>query len=286
MKYAVIDIGSNSVRLLIQSDGKTLYKGLNSTRLGEGIAFSSRLLPAAMERTALAIKEFKEKALALGVDEVYAFATAAVRSALNRAEFLSTVKRLTGMEIDVLSGEAEASVGLTGALGNADGGIIDIGGGSTEFTMRINNAVTYSKSIDLGAVRLYDLCGRDKELLNQTIQNNIIQFKKVNCAVPVYGIGGTATSLAALALGLKTYDGHKVQDFVLQKTQLQTLSDTLFETSVEELMEISCLTPSRAQIIAGGALLLLRLMEYFQLSAITISEKDNLEGYLIQRGLQ
>jgi exopolyphosphatase/guanosine-5'-triphosphate,3'-diphosphate pyrophosphatase len=287
MKYGVIDIGSNSVRLMMWSDGTTLYKQLDSTRLGEGIAFSGRLSPAAMERSAEAVKRFKTQAEREGANKVFAFATAAVRSAANGGEFVAMVKVLADIDAEVISGEEEAAIGLMGALGQKDGGIIDIGGGSTELTLKVGGMPVYSRSLDIGAVRLFDLCGRDKARLQTTIDQKILDYGEVNCTVPIYGIGGTVTSLAALSLGLKEYDPAKVQDHSLTKQEVACLADGLFSMTAEEIAATSCLPFRRAEIIAGGALLLSRLMNYLDLQSITVSERDNLEGYLerlFQRG--
>ena len=283
MKYAVIDIGSNSVRLLLWSDGKTLYKTLNTTRLGEGLALTGKLSDDAILRTSLAIRDFKQQAKAENADRVYAFATAAVRSATNGKAFTQAVKEIANLDVDVISGEEEAAIGLLGALEGKDGGIIDIGGGSTELTLQKNNSVAYSKSLDIGAVRLFDMCGRDRNKLEEVIQNKILSYGKVECNVPMYGIGGTATSLAALSLGLKEYQAQKVQDYVLTRTKLKTLTEELFTLSPEQIVEKSCLPLKRAEIIAGGALLLYRLLGYLRVEEITVSEKDNLEGYILKR---
>lgn len=283
MKYAVIDVGSNSVRLLLWSDGKTLYKQINTTRLGEGLSITGSLSERAMLVSAEAIRLFKEQALREGADGVFAFATAAVRSAKNGADFTALVKRTAGLEVDVISGTEEGEIGLSGAIGKADGGIIDIGGASTELTLREGGMPAYSKSLDIGAVRLFDLCGRNRAALTEVIDEKIAEYGKVNCNVPVYGIGGTNTSLAALSLGLKTYAPAQVQDYALTRALTESLTDKLFQMSAEEIVSISCLPYKRAEIIAGGALLLSRLMEYLQLERITVSEKDNLEGYLMRR---
>ena len=142
MTIAIIDIGSNSVRLMLWADGKTLFKKLKSTRLGEGLSFAPRLLPEACERTAQAVAEFVKDARLDGAERVYAFATAAVRCAENGAVFTNMVMDTCGLEVDVLSGEREAQMGLCGALGNSDGGIIDVGGASTEVTLRVNGKIT------------------------------------------------------------------------------------------------------------------------------------------------
>lgn len=131
MKYAVIDIGSNSVRLLLWADGSALYKKKSTTRLGEGLSLTGSLSQAAMQRSAEAVCRFAEEGRAAGA-RVLAFATAAVRRASNGAEFVARVLDACGVRIDVLSGEREAEAGLAGALRGEDGAVIDIGGASTE----------------------------------------------------------------------------------------------------------------------------------------------------------
>lgn len=160
-KSAVIDVGSNSVRLMLVADGKVLYKTLDTTRLGEGIAFSPRLKEEAQERTANAIAAFKNRAEAEGAAIVYAYATAAVREAENKDEFLRLVKEKSGIDLSVLSGEEEAALGMSGALHSADGATLDVGGASTEIAVRHAGKIVYKKSVPLGVVRLKDLCGRD-----------------------------------------------------------------------------------------------------------------------------
>ena len=116
MKYCVIDVGSNSVRLMTWADGTTLYKKVCTTRLGEGVAFEPVLREDAMDRTARAIAAFAEEGRAEGAFP-HAFATAAVRSAKNGEEFCARVKNLCGVELDVVPGEEEAELALLGALG-------------------------------------------------------------------------------------------------------------------------------------------------------------------------
>ena len=135
-KSSVIDVGSNSVRLAMMADGKTLYKKLATTRLGEGLSVTGKISAQAGERTANAVADFKNYALSQGAQKVYVFATAAVRSAVNRQEFLNLVRRVCGVEVDVLSGQDEARIGISGALKDRDGGIIDVGGASTEVTVQ------------------------------------------------------------------------------------------------------------------------------------------------------
>jgi exopolyphosphatase/guanosine-5'-triphosphate,3'-diphosphate pyrophosphatase len=147
-KYAVIDIGSNSVRLMTLADGKVLYKTLETTRLGEGIAARPVLNGQAILRTATAVKNFYDRAIGEGADGVYAFATAAVRSAENREAFLDAVKALCPLAVEIVSGEEEAKLGVLGALGVRDGSIVDVGGASTEITVQKDGKIVYEKDTD------------------------------------------------------------------------------------------------------------------------------------------
>ena len=157
MKRAVLDIGSNSVRLMLWADGKTLYKKVLTTRLAEGAAGELGEIP--MQRTLQAILELFRTAAREGA-EVCAFATAAVRANANGGEFCRRVRAACGLEVDVLSGKEEAEAGLCGALGEKDGGIVDLGGASTEVCVRRGGKIAAAVSIPLGCVKLYAQCRR------------------------------------------------------------------------------------------------------------------------------
>ena len=200
MKIAAIDIGSNSVRLMMWADGKTLYKALNTTRLGEGLVSTGVMTADAISRTAIAIRDFISHAKSEGAERIFAFATAAVRSASNRRDFLDEVKKVAGIDVDVISGENEARIGILGAIGYGDGGIIDIGGASTEITVQRDGVRLYSHSANVGTVRLFDLCGSDEGKLNDLIGQKLSEYGKIPLSGRVYAIGGPATTLAAVSL--------------------------------------------------------------------------------------
>ncbi len=284
-KFAVIDIGSNSVRLLFVADGKLLYKDMKTTRLGEGLAQAPYLLETAAERSAQAVADFYFQAKGEGAEDVYAFATAAVRAAKNPALFLDKVKALCGLEVEVISGETEAEIGLTGALGFADGGIIDIGGASTEIVLRKGGEIIYKKSVDIGVVRLKDACGRALPALKDAAKKACAEFGRVPTDLPFYAIGGTATTLAAQALKLKEYSSNAVTGAKLTLDEVQALTGEFAKRSVEEIASLPCMPIGRADVILGGAQLLASLMEELNIPQITVSDKDNLEGYAIKRGL-
>ena len=283
-KFAVIDIGSNSVRLMFVADGKVLYKGLQTTRLGEGIAEKPVLNAAAIERSARAVELFYQKVRQEGAETVVAFATAAVRSAENGQEFVDRVQELCGLQVEVISGEEEAEIGILGALGGADGGVIDIGGASTEIVVKDEGIITYKKSVNIGVVRLKDKCGRDKDALINEAKKAAKEFGCVPANGVLHGIGGTATTLAAQILRLQTYQSEKITGAKISLVQMQAMADKLLSMSVEEIAALPCMPKGRADVLTGGAVLLATLMQELNVHTLIASDTDNLEGYAIKRG--
>lgn len=322
MKISAIDVGSNSVRLATFAGGKTLYKTLKTTRLGEGLSLTGRLKEEAIERSALAVAEFYRKAKEDGSGKVYVFATAAVRSSVNGQAFVDRVKELCGLQVEVLSGEEEAKCGILGAVGDGDGGIIDVGGASTEVTYRFKGRVLYSKSVNIGTVRLYDLAGRDKEKLLKVIKEKVQEYgapchsaplchsarghspklcaphchserseeslSNNYCAkrsrgifsLPTYAIGGTASRLGSIKHGLKEYHPEITDGTVITLDEMYNLADKLLSMSVEEI-RATTICGSSAEIVGGGCLLIAEVMNKFGVKEITVSEKDNLEGFIL-----
>lgn len=283
MKISAIDIGSNSVSLALVSDGKTLYKRIRTTRLGEGLSFSDSMKDEAIERTALAVADFVNRAKAEKTDKLYAFATAAVRSASNKAQFLARVKELCGLEIDVISGETEAKIGILGALGNNDGGIIDVGGASTEVTFRAGGRTVYSKSVNVGTVRLFDLAARNKQKLLRIISEKIEEYGEFSAEnVNMRAIGGTATRLAAIKHNLLQYTPEVTDGTNFTVGELEKYADGLLSTSVE-IIRANTICSASAEVIGGGCLLLAEIMKKLKIKSLTVSERDNLEGYIIYK---
>ena len=282
MKYGVIDIGSNSVRLMINVDGLTERKDVLTTRLAEKMGTEKVLQDNAIERTASAVSFFVNKAKSEQVDEILIFATAAVRQAVNKQVFIDKVKELTGLNVDVISGQEEAKLGAFGALNGNDGGIIDVGGASSEVLIIKNGQIVYSKSIDVGAVKLYNECGQDKEKILEYSKNAVLEYEKIPCA-EFFGIGGTATSIASIDLKMTVYDPKKVQGHRLSITQVKNMRDTLLDMSLEEKRMLTGLQPDRAEIISGGVALVYEIMKLANVDHLFISEMDNLEGYLMAK---
>ena len=280
MKYAVIDIGSNSVRLLLWADGRSIYKKIETTRLGGGLSQTGRLSEAAIRRTADAVAAFAREAAREGAEKTAAFATAAVRSAENGRDFVRFVRAECGVDVDVISGEREAALGLAGALGGRDGGIVDVGGASTEITVAAGGKIVCAVSADIGAVRLKDLCGEDRAALARVIAEKTAAFGRVPPTAELYAIGGTATSLAALEKEVEPYDPAQIDGTVLPAECVQAWADKLLSLSQEERLRLRGMDPRRADILGGGVLLLRAAMAAAGAEKIVVSERDNMEGYL------
>ena len=283
-KYAVIDVGSNSVRLMFVADGKVLYKTLSTTRLGEGIAQTGILQDEAIRRTANAVKTFYEQAVKDGAAEVSVFATAAVRSAKNGAAFVQAVYDVCGLQVDVIDGKTEAEIGATGALGTGDGVVIDVGGASTEIAVKKDGELVYKESVNIGVVRLKDVCGRNVNAIKTYCADKTAAFTNATILGDVYAIGGTATTLAAQFLGLRSYDSNVVTGTRITLADMRNLADKLSALSVEETAKLPCMPTGRADVLLGGTLWLIVVMENLGIPELVVSDRDNLEGYAIQKG--
>lgn len=279
---AVVDVGSNSVRLMLWADGKSLFKRIKTTRLGQGIK-DCRLAAPSMERSAEAVSFFCGEALKAGAERVFVFATAAVRMAENKSEFFALVKERCGLDIDLISGKEEAELAALGALGKEDGTVIDVGGASSEIISKERGKTVYAESFQIGAVTLREHC---RDIQSETEE----YIKTIFATLPrlsgkVYAVGGTATALACLYLKLKEYDAEKVQNCFIAKAELKRLKDELFSLGVEERKKLIGMEESRADVIAGGAGILCAIADKIGAEGIYISDRDNLEGYLYARGI-
>lgn len=283
MKYAVIDIGSNSVRLMLWADGP-LYKRVVTTRLAEGLSASGVLSDEACSRTVAAIGGLCREGREAGA-RIAAFATAAVRSASNGRAFCDRVKRECGVEVDVVSGEEEALLGLCGALGDSDGGIIDIGGASTEVCIRRGGNIAFSVSLPVGVVRLLERCGQDKEKLIGAVREAVRPLAAARGKDRLYAIGGTASTLASIRLGLSEYDAGKLAGLSLSAQYLGEIGERLLGLTVEQRKRIPGMDVRRADVIAGGAVLLYEAVCALGADEVRFSDGDNLEGYLLRRGM-
>ena len=166
-----------------------------------------------------------------------------------------------------------------GALGDLDGGIIDVGGASSEVLAVKNGEIIYSKSINIGAVKVFNECGQDERKILSLVKNAVKEFGDIPFA-NYYGIGGTATSLASISLKMAVYNPKLVHGYKIGLNEIKNLRDELLAMTVEQKRSLVGLQPDRAEVIAGGIAIIYEILNTAKVNEITISESDNLEGYL------
>ena len=289
MSVAAIDIGSNSVRLLvIGSDGSEIAREMAVTALGVGLERTGSFDAAAYDATVHVMERFASTMTALGVEDVRAVATSASRDAGNGAALMADIGTVLGVEPSIIDGNREANLCFAGATrGMGDIGmklVIDIGGGSTEFVHGVE-APLYGVSVDMGSVRLSDRCfdrrpATDDEVRRARSEADAAFATVVGCGEPaaVIAIGGTFTSLAGIALRLDTYDAEAVEGSTLELSVVSALVMWLSSLSVAETALIPSLDPARARVILGGSIVAERSLVHCGLDAVTVSCRGILEG--------
>jgi exopolyphosphatase/guanosine-5'-triphosphate,3'-diphosphate pyrophosphatase len=298
MKVAVIDVGSNSIRLLTgKLENQQLsesQKVLTMTRLGKGINATKQLAEDRMAESIDVIDRYKQNAKAFGADSIFIMATSAVRDATNRAEFLERVKERTGLDIAVLSGDLEADIGYLGVQKGLNKKIeellvLDIGGGSTELILGEYANIVGKFSHNIGAVRMTDLffekapVDTAMEQLRDFVKRALDERKDdfyANDKRCLVGIGGTITTFAAMAQKMKTYERQLIHNYELPLKKIEIMTHNLSLLSPEERENTVGLDPKRSDIIVAGGVILCEMMRYYGYNRIVISDFDNLEGYL------
>jgi len=275
-----------------------IHKAVNTTRIGEGVHQRRRLDEKAMDRTLQGLKAFKAQATEYGVDCFFCFATSAIRDAENREVFIKRAQQETGFKIDILSGDEEAEIGFLGAVGATKEmtGVLDIGGGSTEIIIGRKGHILKSKSINIGAVRALEqvplgdpVDGAQIRRMREWIRKNMEKewTADQNSEVKSWiGIGGTITSLAAIHKGLVRYSSDAIQGCMLTKESILHILNRLLALSLDERKSVPGLQPQRADIIIPGTLICHEWMEWMGAREIQVSDRDNLEGYLIKKVLK
>jgi len=283
MRVGVIDVGTNSVRLLVADvEGKRVVpvrRALAMTRLGEGI--EDRILrPAAVNRTLEALARFKELATAAGVTKLVVVGTSAVREAANRREFLQTVRERLDLEVRVLSGYEEACMSFVGAvtglpLDPAGVIVVDVGGGSSEFAW-VEGGVLRSRSVPLGAVRMTEGSWSEDEA--KALLVPVGREAERAGRRRLVGVGGTVTTLAAVAQRLEVYDPARVHGYPLEIGQVERLLAWLAGMDLEGRRRVPGLQPERADIIVAGTRIVLLVMRVLDQRVLRVSESDILHG--------
>ncbi len=282
MKYGTIDIGSNSVRLMISDGIKSIKKFVKTTRLASGLNENMVIDKTALDTTCSAVFEFIKIAKSENVEDIFIFGTATLRRATNGVELVEAIENKTGIKTDIISGETEAKIGYMGSLGEKDGGVIDIGGASTEIVVVKNGRQIYSKSVYVGAVSITKEFGQNQGLVESAVIKEVSSYGEVPSTV-FCGIGGTITTVSAMLQGLTVYDPLKVDGYFILKEDVLALKDKLYSLSVGERERLNGLQKERASVIHAGVSILYWIMDKLKIKGVYASEKDNLEGYLQYR---
>ena len=292
LRVASIDIGTNSVRLLVaersnQGGLRPLVRLGESCRLGEGLEATGRIASRAEERTCDTLTRFARRARELDCSDVVVAATNALRSAANGAEVTARLSAAAGYPIRILSGEEEARLvyeavidGLRWEPGQGEYLVLDIGGGSVEVVRGIGTRVEHWVSLELGCVRLSERFLRSDppapgELaeLRAHLGTEWLRHEALLRPTPqaAAGVGGTITALAALNLGLRRYDAGRVEGHLLPTGDLRRLTESLCGLTTAERQALATVGPGRADILPAGCVLLVSLLEATGLASITAS---------------
>ena len=303
-RVAAIDCGTNSIRLLVAdvtaAGLRDVHREMRVVRLGQGVDASGVLAPEAIERTRAALADYTAVLRRRGVERVRMVATSATRDAANRADFFGMVRATLGADAEVISGDEEARLSFSGAVGelHPDDGpfvVTDVGGGSTEVVVGEltddGPVVHAARSVDVGCVRLTERCLPDDPPTPEQVAKAHAVAAEVLAgafaAVPVagvrtwVGVAGTVTTLAALVLGLPAYEADAIHLSRVALPDLHRVTADLLAMPRAERAALGPMHPGRVDVIGGGAIVVAELARGLAPAGVTelvASEHDILDG--------
>jgi exopolyphosphatase/guanosine-5'-triphosphate,3'-diphosphate pyrophosphatase len=295
-RVAAIDCGTNSIRLLIAdiSGGKfkEVLRDMEIVRLGQGVDENKSFNPDAINRTLAAVEKFKNQLAGKGVEKIRFCATSATRDAANRDLFIDGVRQILGVEVEVIPGEEEARLSFNGATkellqSDAPFLVVDIGGGSTEFVYG-NKEVEFAKSVDIGCVRMSERHLKSQPVEMSQVAQAIIDIDKaiaqaaavvpISTAKTLVAVAGTATTIAAAALDLETYDRYAIHLSRIPAEKVHKVSAAFQAMTKSEISKLGFMHPGRVDVITAGSLVLSRVMAATGATEFVASESDILDG--------
>ena len=293
--YAAIDVGTNSVRLLIGDGSESRVRLMRITRLGRGTDATGRLDGASIEATLDVLREYRSVMDRYDLAGVRMTATSAARDAANRRDFFGPAAEIIGIEPELLSGRDEAALsflGGTSELDPTDGPflVVDIGGGSTELAVG-STEVDGSLSVDVGCVRITERYLHSDpptgEELSTALSVLETYWDEVKGELPLVssvnrlvGLAGTVVTVAAVEIGLPAYDRNATHHFVLTKAAVEDVFRTLATERLTDRVHNPGLEAERADVIVGGCCVLVSLMRSFGFDECLVSESDILDGLI------
>jgi exopolyphosphatase/guanosine-5'-triphosphate,3'-diphosphate pyrophosphatase len=299
-RYAVIDVGTNSVKLHMgerADDGSwiTLVDRAELTRLGEGLDVHGEIQPEALERTATAIGSMVQEAQDNDVLAIVAVGTAGMRAAQNRDQVIETIQERTGITIEVISGEEEsrlAYLAVQAGLGLGGGSLVvfDTGGGSSQFTFGSGRGVDERFSVDVGAIGYTEQFGLDDVVSTEVLRSaeaaisaDLSSIDRHPIADAMVGMGGAITNITAVRLEMAAYDPDVVQGTILHRDEIDRQIELYRSLDAEDRRSIIGLQPKRAEVILAGALIVRTVMEMLDQEALTVSDRALRHGVTIER---
>ena len=295
---AVIDVGTNSVKLLVADvEGKfvrPLHEGSHQTRLGQGFYESHHLQPGAIDLTAKAVADFVQEAQPWCPASIKIIGTSAVRDAVNKEQLLNAIESACGIPVTIISGETEADWAYKGVtsdpqLASENLLVMDVGGGSTEFILGSGAERLFAESFSIGSVRLLEqLQVSDpptmdervacEEAIRSTLEREVKtrlapKLHAVRGPVQLVGTGGTSTILARVDLRLRSFSREMIEGTFLSREKVKNEMMRLWSVSLEQRKQIIGLPPNRADVILPGVAIFDQVMELFQLPTLRISTR-------------
>ena len=301
MKIGTIDIGTNSMRLLIGDyiDGKVEHrrKFINTTRIGQDVDKDGYISEEAIKRNIEALKQFSNICKEENCEHVYSMGTSALRDSTNGHEFVELAKQEVGIDVEIISGEEESNLGFRGVLEGLENDddilVIDIGGGSTEFIIGDKEGIKFVKSENVGALRMTEKFLKSDPINEDEFKetsvfieneiNDTLNYIKEKRIKKLVGIGGTITSLSAMNQELEIYSMEKIHNSKICKKDIETILQSLKNMTLSDKKHLKGLQPKRADIITAGVKILDIVMKKLEIENITVSEYDNLEGLMCQK---
>lgn len=296
--FAAIDVGTNSVLLLVAERGeggsfRPLIERAEITRLGKGVDASGVLDPEAIARTVEVIARFAQEARAAGAAQVVCVATSAARDAKNGADFFAAAQAQAGLVPEIISGDEEAKLSYLAAerdFGEGPKVVVDIGGGSTELIYGARGEVTFRESFDVGSVRLTErLVRHDPPSLGERVAVAAVidaAFAKLP-ALPqgaeVVGIAGTVTTVFTIARAMEHFVSEKVHGQTMDRAELDAVLERLWKLPLAERVQLPGLQPKRADVIPVGALVLSRALRKLGATTLRVSDRGVRWGLLYAR---
>lgn len=299
-RYAVIDVGTNSVKFNISErrpDGtwQTLVDRAEITRLGEGLEKTNQISPEAMERTVSAIAAMVTQAHEANVTAIAAVGTMGMRTAENSQAFIDAVEQRCGVRIEVIPGTEEgrlAYLAVKAGIGLGEGSlaIFDTGGGSTQFTFGRGSSVEEQFSLNIGAVRFtekYGLSGAiSPEQLKAALDAISSEFTRIEGRPSpdgLVGMGGAITNIAAVKHQMAKYDPDVIQGSIIERSEVERQIEMYRSKSLEERRSIVGLQPKRADVILAGACIVKTVMDKLGKDKLSVSDRGLRHGLLIDR---